>query len=359
MRSIWKGSLTFGLVNVPVNVYSATEDHDVRFHQVHKADGGRIRYQRICEKDGKQVEFADIGKAYEADDGRTVVLTDEDFEQLPVATGHEIEVLRFVPDDEIDPVLFDRSYYLEPSGSSVKAYVLLRSTLEQTDRVAVVHFALREKVRLAALRVRDGVLMVQTLLWPDEVRQADFAALDTDVAPTPAEVRAAAALVESFAGSFEPEEYSDEYREQLQQLIDAKLEGTEAFPDSGEDAADDAEVVDLLAALRRSVEAGQGGSGTGSTRSGTAKSTAGNTRSAKTGTATSTAAKSGSTKTGTAKSTAAKSSAAKTRSAKTGTKSSTATTGAPKSSAGRSSTKGKSTGKNTTGRSGTRRSAAS
>ena len=253
MRAIWKGSLAFGLVNVPIKVYSATEDHDIRFHQVHQADGGRIKYQRICEADGKEVAFADIAKAYESSDGQEIVLTDEDFDQLPVNNGHEIEVMTFVPSEQIDPVLFDRSYYLEPDGKSPKAYVLLRQVLERTDRVAIVHFALRQKTRLALLRVRDEVLMVQTLLWPDEVRKADFPALETKVTLKAPELKMALSLVDSFAGNFEPEKFDDEYRDQLQQLIEAKIDGGEAFEPPAQDG-EDAEVLDLLAALQRSVE---------------------------------------------------------------------------------------------------------
>jgi DNA end-binding protein Ku len=258
MRSIWKGSLAFGLVNVPIKVYSATEDHDIKFHQVHRADGGRIKYQRVCEADGKEVSFGDIVKAYDSDDGRTVVLTDEDFDQLPVNSGHEIEVLTFVPAEQIDPVLFDRSYYLEPDGKSPKAYVLLRQVLEKTDRVAVVHFALRAKTRLALLRVRDEVLVVQTLLWPDEVRKAEFPSLEGKVEVKGPELKMAMNLVDSFAGDFQPQDYGDDYRDQLQQLIDAKLEGGEAFdkPEAPDD--DDADVVDLLAALQRSVQRHKG-----------------------------------------------------------------------------------------------------
>ena len=254
MRSIWKGSLAFGLVNVPIKVYSATEDHDIRFHQVHRADGGRIKYKKVCEADGKEVAFADIVKAYDDDDGRTVVLTDEDFDQLPVNSGHEIEVLTFVPAEQIDPVLFDRSYYLEPDGKSPKAYVLLRQVLEKTERVAVVHFALRQKTRLALLRVRDEVLVVQTLLWPDEVRKAEFPALDGTVDVKGPELKMAMNLVDSFAGDFQPQDYGDDYRDQLQQLIDAKLEGGEAFDKPAAPDDDDADVVDLLAALKRSVQ---------------------------------------------------------------------------------------------------------
>lgn len=255
MRSIWKGSVAFGLVNVPVKVYSATEERDIRFHQVHEADGGRIRYKRVCELDGKTVEFADIAKAYEAEDGRTVILTDDDFAQLPANSSREIEVSSFVPADQIDPLLFDKSYYLEPASTSTKAYVLLCRTLEQTDRIAIVNFALRQKTRLAALRVRDDVLVIQTLLWPDEVRAAEFPSLDEDVTIKPAELKMAGMLVESFAGDFQPEDYTDEYRVELEQLIEAKLEGGEAFPaQEPKEEGEDAEVVDLLAALQRSVE---------------------------------------------------------------------------------------------------------
>jgi DNA end-binding protein Ku len=255
MRSIWKGSVAFGLVNVPVKVYSATEERDIRFHQVHEADGGRIRYKRVCELDGKTVEFADIAKAYEAEDGRTVILTDDDFAQLPANSSREIEVSSFVPADQIDPLLFDKSYYLEPASTSTKAYVLLCRTLEQTDRIAIVNFALRQKTRLAALRVRDDVLVIQTLLWPDEVRAAEFPSLDEDVTIKPAELKMAGMLVDSFAGDFQPEDYTDEYRVELEQLIEAKLEGGEAFPaPEAKEEGEDAEVVDLLAALQRSVE---------------------------------------------------------------------------------------------------------
>ena len=318
MRSIWKGSLAFGLVNVPIKVYSATEDHDIRFHQVHRADGGRIKYQRVCEADGKEVAFADIAKAYESDDGRTVVLDDEDFDQLPVNSGHEIEVLSFVPADQIDAVLFDRSYYLEPDGKSPKAYVLLRQVLEKTDRVAVVHFALRQKTRLALLRVRDEVLMVQTLLWPDEVRKADFSALDTKVTVKAPELKMAMNLVDSFAGDFTPTDYDDEYREQLQQLIDAKLSGGEAFETPEPDSGEDAEVVDLLAALKRSVDrhraggkAQQEAGKSPQSKSDSAKGEGARTDSAKAGAVKTTSAKAGAAKTGTAKNSGAKARAAK------------------------------------------------
>jgi len=254
MRSIWKGSVAFGLVNVPVRLYSATEDRDVKFRQVHSKDGGRIRYQRVCELDGEVVAFSDIEKAYESEDGQTIVLTADDFASLPVEEDREISVQSFVPVDQVDPLMFEKAYYLEPASKSSKPYQLLLQTLEDTDRLAIVSFALRQKTRLAALRVRDGVLVLQTLLWPDEVREADFPALETTATVAPAEKKMAAMLVESYADDFHPQNFTDTYREELQQLIDAKLEGGEAFPTKTiEDEGEDAEVVDLLAALERSV----------------------------------------------------------------------------------------------------------
>jgi DNA end-binding protein Ku len=321
MRSIWKGSVAFGLVNVPVKVYAATEEKDVRFHQVHAEDGGRIRYKRTCELDGKVVEYADIAKAYESDDGRTVILTDDDFAQLPSSSSREIEVSSFVPADQIDPVLYDKSYYLEPNSTSTKAYMLLLRTLEQTDRIAIVSFALRQKTRLAALRVKDEVLVVQTLLWPDEVRAAEFASLDESVTIKPAELKMAAMLVDSFADDFRPEDYTDDYREELQQLIDAKLEGEEAFPTpEAEDEGEDAEVVDLLAALQRSVDRHKE-SGTDSAKSAASKSAGSRSSASRSSSSRSSSSGSASAKSDGAKSDGAKSTASKTTAAKTTRKS--------------------------------------
>ena len=263
MRSIWKGAITFGLVNVPVKVYSATEDHDVELHQVHDADGGRIRYQRQCEVCGKIVDYAHIDKAF-TDGDKTVVITDADLKSLPEERSREIDVVEFVPSDQLDPIMFDRSYFLEPDGSSPKAYVLLLRTLEQTDRTAIVHFALRQKTRLAALRVRGGVLMLQTLLWDDEVRVAEFPALEQTVKISDRELDLSAALVDSFADDFTPGDYTDEYQAQLRRLIEEKLEkgdaiDTEATFGGAEEEAGGGEVLDLMEALRRSVDRSRSG----------------------------------------------------------------------------------------------------
>lgn len=263
MRSIWKGSIAFGLVNVPVKLYSATEDHDVHLHQVHDKDGGRIRYQRRCEVCGKVVDYEHIDKAY-ADEDRTVVLTEEDLSSLPEERSREIEVVEFVPSDQLDPIMLDRSYFLEPDSKSSKAYVLLRKTLEKTDRTAIVHFSLRQKSRLGALRARGDVLMLQSLLWDDEVREAKFPALDERVRISAKELTMSASLVDSFAADFAPDRFTDDYQAQLQQLIDAKLAEGDAldtaatFGETGDDE-DDAggEVIDLMEALRRSIESGK------------------------------------------------------------------------------------------------------
>lgn len=267
MRAIWKGAVAFGLVNVPVKVYAATEDHDVSLHQVHAKDGGRIRYQRICEIDGEVVPYADIDRAY--DDGEhTVVLTKDDIASLPSERSREIEVVEFVPSDQVDPIMLDRSYFLEPDSSSPKAYVLLRRTLEETDRTAIVRFTLRQKTRLAALRVRGEVLVLQTLLWADEVREASFPALDEPVKISAKELELSASLVDSFADDFRPDEFVDDYQRELKTLIEAKIEQGDTLDTAatfGEQESEEkgGEVIDLMDALRASVERSRAARGDG------------------------------------------------------------------------------------------------
>jgi DNA end-binding protein Ku len=253
MRAIWKGAVSFGLVNVPVRLFTATQEHDIRFHQVHRADGGRIRMKRVCSVCSEEVSYDQLAKGYEAEDGRLVVLTDEDFESLPLATGHEIDVVEFVPAEQVDPILYGKSYYLEPDSKAVKAYALLREALETTDRVAVVKIALRQRESLAVLRVRDRVIMLQNLLWPDEVRPAEFAVLDDDVELRPQELRMAASLVESMATDFEPDDFEDDYQKALFELVEAKLEGVEV-PVAAASEESSTDVVDLLSALQASVD---------------------------------------------------------------------------------------------------------
>lgn len=266
MRSIWKGSIAFGLVNVPVKVYSATEDHDIKFHQVHAKDNGRIRYKRVCEVCGEVVEYRDINKAFESDDGQMVVITDEDISTLPEERSREIEVVEFIPAEQLDPLMYDKSYFLEPDSKSSKSYVLLAKTLAETDRIAIVHFSLRNKSRLAALRVKDfskrDVMMIHTLLWPDEIRDPDFPILDKEVQIKPAELKMAGQVVESMTDDFKPDLYHDDYQEQLRELVQAKLEGGEAFSVEEQPAELDEgteDVSDLLAKLEASVKARKGG----------------------------------------------------------------------------------------------------
>lgn len=268
MRAIWTGAITFGLVNVPVKAYSATENHDVSFHQVHDADGGRIRYERRCEVCGEKVEYKDIDKAYESDDD-TVIVTDDDFEALPESDNDEIEVVQFVPTEQIDPIMLDRTYYLEPAAKSPKSYLLLRQALEDSDLTAVVTYSLRQKTRLGVLRVRGKVLVLQGMLWADEVRSVDFKGVKSKAKISSKEKELAGALVEQFASDFTPEEFEDDYQVELRKLIDAKLEAgdtldTEATfgeqPEEASDDADDADVVDLMEALKSSLDRKRSGS---------------------------------------------------------------------------------------------------
>ncbi|MEY1673413.1 Ku protein [Gordonia terrae] len=256
MRSIWKGDLSFGLVNVPVKVYSATESHDRKSYQVDSSDGTRIRYRRVREGTDTEVDYGDIANAYESESGETVILTKDDLATLPVQKSPEISILEFVPAEQVDPIYFDKPYYLEPSSKSPKAYVLLAKALEETDRLAIASFTLRNRTRVAALRVVDGVMTLQTLLWPDEVRKPDFGFLDDDTEIRDQELQMAASLIESMASDYDPSEFEDTYQNELTKLIEAKSEGGEAFPETDDEDNDteDSDVADLLAALRASVK---------------------------------------------------------------------------------------------------------
>ncbi|GGL39477.1 Ku protein [Phycicoccus endophyticus] len=253
MRAIWKGAVSFGLVNVPVRLYSATENHDVQFRQVHREDGGRIRYRRFCSIDGEEVSYDDIAKGYETEDGDMVVLTDEELADLPSRTSKEIGVTKFVPADQIDPMWLDKSYYLEPDRSATKPYVLLRDALERERRVAIVTVSIRTRMTMAVLRVRDGVIVMQTMLWPDEVRGADFAHVEEEQHATKQEMDMARMLIDQLAGDYDPGEYEDDYAIAVKELVRAKVEGGEVEVGAAEEE-DSGEVVDLLAALSRSVE---------------------------------------------------------------------------------------------------------
>jgi DNA end-binding protein Ku len=258
MRSIWKGSVSFGLVSIGVKLYSATEERDVSFHQVRRSDGSRIRYKRVAEADGEEVAYADIAKGYQLPSGETVVLTDDDFADLPLPSARVVDVLQFVPGEQIDPIYYAKSYYLEPESNAIKPYVLLRDALVDSDTVGLVKVAIRNREQLATLRVRDDVIVLNTMIWPDEVRVADFGFLDQDVELRQQEMQMARSLVESMTGDFEPEQYHDEYREALQSVIDAKIEGREIV-EADEQQPTAGNVVDLMSALRASVDAAKKG----------------------------------------------------------------------------------------------------
>lgn len=255
MRAMWKGSVSFGLVNVPVKMYTATSSQDVSFHQVHREDGGRIRYKRVCSVCGEEVSYDEIAKGYEADDGQMVILTDEDLADLPIAGSREIDVERFVPAEQIDPMLLEKSYYLQPENTGAKPYALLREVLEQSDKMALVHVAIRTRSVMAVLRVRDDVIVLQTMMWPDEVRQPDFENIPDGSDLKPQEIAMAASLVDSLSGDYDADEFSDEYRIAVETLIENKLQKGESEDVPAEPAASGGgEVIDLLAALQRSVD---------------------------------------------------------------------------------------------------------
>ncbi|WP_297651242.1 Ku protein [Pseudonocardia sp.] len=263
MRAMWSGAISFGLVSVPIKLYSATTNHDIRFHQVHAADGGRIKYKRTCSMDGEEVDYADIVKGYETDDGELITLDDADLDSLPQVSGHEIDVIEFVPADQIDPMLFEKSYYLEPEAKAAKPYALLREALVQTDRMAVVRFALRQRESIALLRVRGNAIVLQTMLWPDEVREPEFDILDTEVELRPQELTMAASLVESLGADFDPTQFHDEYRDAVEEMIERKRTTGESRPAPVEKTASDEgdSMTDLLSALQASVDAARAKSG--------------------------------------------------------------------------------------------------
>ncbi|APU17227.1 Ku protein [Actinoalloteichus sp. GBA129-24] len=249
---MWRGAISFGLVNVAVRLYAATEDHDYHFFQLHRKDHGRIRYKRVCTVCGEEVTFDEIAKGYEMDDGRLVVLEPEDFARLPITTERAIQVLEFVPVESVDPIYFQRSYLLEPENPSVRPYVLLRDALERVGRLAVVKITLRQRETLAMLRARDDVIVLHTMLWPDEIRPAEFEFLGQEVSVRPQELDMATSLIENMTGEFDPTEFSDDYQRLLGDLIEARAQGVEVPTGPPEEPAG-GDVIDLMTALERSI----------------------------------------------------------------------------------------------------------
>ena len=255
-RAMWKGAISFGLVTIPVAVYPATEEKTLRFNQLHDEDGGRIRYKRVCEKDGEEVTFEHIVKGYEVEKDRYVVLTDDDFDAVPVASSRAIDIVQFVEIDEIDPILFKKSYYLVPEETGAKAYALLREAMREDDRVGIAKVSFRDKEHIAALRFKDDAFVLETMFWPDEVRQADFGGVDVSTDVRDQELTMARQLIDSLTSEWAPEQFSDAYRDALLQIVEAKLNGQEIEVVEPEQAAT---VVDLMEALKASVAAAKKG----------------------------------------------------------------------------------------------------
>jgi DNA end-binding protein Ku len=256
---MWKGAISFGLVMIPVKLYAATEQRDVTFRQVHREDGGRIKFRRFCSIDGEEVPFADVAKGYELPDGEMVVLTDDDLAELPLPTAHSIEVVNFTPAEQMDTILANRAYYTEPEPAGVRAYALLRDALERSGKVAIARVALRQRESLASLRTRDGVMVLETLLWPDEIRAADFDFLDQDVEVRSQELKMASSLIDSMTVDFDPSLYRDGYREALEELVAAKVQGHEVVRPQPKAEEGGGSLADALKASLAAAKAGSAG----------------------------------------------------------------------------------------------------
>jgi DNA end-binding protein Ku len=272
---MWKGAISFGLVTIPVAVYPATEEKSVKFNQLHDEDMGRIRYKRVCEVDGEEVPYDHIVKGYELEKDRYVVLEDEDFDAVPVESSRTIDIQQFVDLEEIDPILFKKSYYLVPEETGAKAYALLRRALEEESKVGISKVSFRDKEHLAALRFKDDVFVLETMFWPDEIRAAEFDTVHEDGKIREQEVEMAKSLIENLSEPWNPDAFKDEYREALLEIVEKKAAGEEieAAPE-----AQPARVVDLMEALKASVEAvkqkGPQSSGSGGAKKATAKKSA-------------------------------------------------------------------------------------
>ena len=253
MRTMWKGAISFGLVSIPVRVFPATEEKGVRFNQLHAKDHGRIKYQRVCAKCGEEVQYQDIVKGYEYEKDRYVVLEEEELDSVPVESSRTIDIDQFVDITEIDPIYFQKAYYLIPEEAGVKAYALMREALADNSKVGIAKVAFREKEHLATIRVSNNVIVLETMYWPDEIRKAAFEELDKDVKVRPQEVQMAQSLIENLTDEWDPARYGDEYRQALLELIEKKVAGEEIeYVAPPEEAP---KVVDLMDALRASVEA--------------------------------------------------------------------------------------------------------
>jgi len=253
MRSIWKGTVSFGLVTIPVSLYTATEDKDVRFHMLHKTDGSRVEYKKFCAEEHVELENDDIVKGYEYGKGRYVTVEAKEMDSIPLSTSHAVEILEFVDLPEVDPIYFQKSYYLEPQQGAAKPYALLREAMQRSNKTALAKVVLRDKEHLATVRVYGEALVLETLFYPDEIRDAKQLEGLTGANVNDKEVQMAINLIEALAGEFDPSKYQDNYREALLDLINQKIEGKPV--DQAPAAKPTAKVMDLMEALRASVEA--------------------------------------------------------------------------------------------------------
>ncbi len=262
MRPIWKGAISFGLVTIPVKLYAATEEKDIRFHLLHKEDGGRIEMKRVCSVDGKEVAWDDLVRGYEVAKGEYVVLTPEEIDEAKPESSTTIDIGDFVELSEIDPIYFEKTYYLEPTDIGARPYSLLRRALEETGRIAVARVTIRTKERLATLRPYDGTLALETMFWPDEIRSTGMLDLPEGkkAEVNGKEMQMARSLIDNLSARFEPSEYRDEYRAALEELIERKMKGEERV---ARRRKPEPSVIDLMDALRQSVETSRAKKGAG------------------------------------------------------------------------------------------------
>ncbi|MEO8456769.1 MAG: Ku protein [Chloroflexota bacterium] len=255
-RSIWNGVISFGMVSIPVRLYTATEDKDISFNLLHKDCGSKLKQLRWCPVHERAVEWAEISRGYEYEKGEYVVMEESDFEKLPLASKHAVELSAFVDAAEIDPIYYQKTYYLEPEEKGVKPYALLMKALKDKELTGLAKIAIRNKEQLCALRPMDGTLVLETLFYPDEIRESPVELNDSDMKVSDKELKMAEALIDLLKSDFKPEEYHDEYRASLEKVIEAKLEGEEL---KAPKAQRPAKITDLMTALKASVEAAKKG----------------------------------------------------------------------------------------------------
>ncbi|HVL82311.1 MAG TPA: Ku protein [Actinomycetota bacterium] len=253
MQAIWRGAISFGVIIIPVRLYGATEEKSLRFNMLHASDGGRVRFNRTCAECGKDnLTKDDLVRAFEYEKGSYVTFDETELDAVQVPTSNTVEILQFVPGEQIDPIYYNRSYYLAPEGLGTKAYGLLRDALVESGKVAVAKVAIRDKERLATLRVRENAIVLETMYWPDEIREAAFPELSASPDVNPRELQMAQTLIDTLTEDFDPSQHSDSYREALLAAVEQKVQGREVVAPAA--SPEQAPVADLMEALERSLE---------------------------------------------------------------------------------------------------------